>query len=61
MKASDLKELSPLEKVTLPTAVMPGRMDKLGGSEKLWPINRPFPTANREGQLGILSMLLGIR
>ena len=30
MKTNDLKELSPLEKVTLPTAAMPGRMDSLG-------------------------------
>jgi hypothetical protein len=27
MKTNDLKDLSPLEKVTLPTAAMPGRMD----------------------------------
>ncbi len=34
MKANDLKELSPLEKATLPTAAMPGRMGSLGRSMK---------------------------
>ena len=34
MKTNDLKELSPLEKVTLPTAAMPGRMGSLGRSMK---------------------------
>jgi hypothetical protein len=37
MKTNDLKELSPLEKVTLPTAAMPGRMDSLGRSMKRAP------------------------
>jgi REP element-mobilizing transposase RayT len=36
MKANDLKELSPLEKATLPTAAMPGRMGRLGR-----PMKRP--------------------
>jgi hypothetical protein len=37
MKTHDLKELSPLEKVTLPTAAMPGRMDSLGRSKGKMP------------------------
>jgi putative transposase len=34
MKTKDLKELSPLEKATLPTAAMPGRMESLGRKMK---------------------------
>ncbi len=34
MKTKDLKELSPLEKATLPTAAMPGRMGSLGRKMK---------------------------
>ena len=34
MKTNDLKELSALEKATLPTAAMPGRMGSLGRSMK---------------------------
>jgi hypothetical protein len=37
MKTNDLKELSPREKVTLPTAAMPGRMDSLGRSMRRAP------------------------
>jgi hypothetical protein len=35
MKTNDLKELSPLEKVTLPTAAMPGRMKKNNVMKKI--------------------------
>ena len=52
MKANDLKELSPLEKVTLPTAAMPGRMDSLGRSMKRAPrrILGQFGGENAGGQ-----------
>jgi REP element-mobilizing transposase RayT len=47
-----LKELSPLEKVTLPTAAMPGRMDSLGRSMKRAPrrILGQFGGENAGGQ-----------
>jgi REP element-mobilizing transposase RayT len=52
MKTNDLKELSPLEKVTLPTAAMPGRMDSLGRSMKRAPrrILGQFGGENAGGQ-----------
>jgi putative transposase len=52
MKANDLKELSPLEKVTLPTAAMPGRMDSLGRSMRRPPrrILGQFGGENAGGQ-----------
>jgi hypothetical protein len=52
MKTHDLKELSPLEKVTLPTAAMPGRMDSLGRSMKRAPrrILGQFGGENAGGQ-----------
>ena len=34
MKTSDLKELSPLDRITLPTAPTPGRMERLGRKMK---------------------------
>ena len=52
MKTNDLKDLSPLEKVTLPTAAMPGRMDSLGRSMKRAPrrILGQFGGENAGGQ-----------
>jgi len=52
MKTNDLKEPSPLEKVTLPTAAMPGRMDSLGRSMKRAPrrILGQFGGENAGGQ-----------
>ena len=52
MKTNDLKELTPLEKVTLPTAAMPGRMDSLGRSMKRAPrrILGQFGGENAGGQ-----------
>jgi REP element-mobilizing transposase RayT len=52
MKANDLKELSPLEKATLPTAAMPGRMCSLGRKMKRPPrrILGQFGGENAGGQ-----------
>ena len=52
MKTNDLKELSPLEKTTLPTAAMPGRMGSLGRSMKRPPrrILGQFGGENAGGQ-----------
>jgi putative transposase len=52
MKTNDLKELSPLEKATLPTAAMPGRMGSLGRSMKRPPrrILGQFGGENAGGQ-----------
>jgi REP element-mobilizing transposase RayT len=52
MKTNDLKELSPLEKATLPTAAMPGRMNSLGRSMKRPPrrILGQFGGENAGGQ-----------
>ena len=52
MKTNDLKELSPLEKATLPTAAMPGRMASLGRSMKRPPrrILGQFGGENAGGQ-----------
>ena len=52
MKTNDLKKLSPLEKVTLPTTAMPGRMDSLGRSMKRAPrrILGQFGGENAGGQ-----------
>ena len=52
MKTNDLKEPYPLEKVTLPTAAMPGRMDSLGRSMKRAPqrILGQFGGENAGGQ-----------
>ena len=52
MKSNDLKELSPLEKATLPTAAMPGRMGSLGRSMKRPPrrILGQFGGENAGGQ-----------
>ena len=52
MKTNDLKELAPLEKVTLPTAAMPGRMNSLGRSMKRAPrrILGQFGGENAGGQ-----------
>jgi REP element-mobilizing transposase RayT len=52
MKSNDLKELSPLEKATLPTAAMPGRMGSLGRSMKRPPrrILGQFGGKNAGGQ-----------
>jgi REP element-mobilizing transposase RayT len=52
MKTNDLKELSPLEKATLPTAAMPGRMCSLGRKMKRPPrrILGQFGGENAGGQ-----------
>ncbi len=52
MKTNDLMELSPLEKATLPTAAMPGRMESLGRSMKRPPrrILGQFGGENSGGQ-----------
>jgi putative transposase len=52
MKTNDLKELSPLEKATLPTAAMPGRMASLGRKMKRPPrrILGQFGGENAGGQ-----------
>ena len=52
MKTNDLRELSPLEKVTLPTAAIPGRMDSLSRSMKRAPrrILGKFGGENAGGQ-----------
>jgi REP element-mobilizing transposase RayT len=52
MKTNDLRELSPLEKATLPTAAMPGRMNSLGRSMKRPPrrILGQFGGENAGGQ-----------
>ena len=52
MKTNDLRELSPLEKATLPTAAMPGRMCSLGRKMKRPPrrILGQFGGENAGGQ-----------
>jgi REP element-mobilizing transposase RayT len=52
MKTSDLKELSPLEKIILPTSALPGRMERLGRSMKRAPrlILGQFGGENAGGQ-----------
>jgi putative transposase len=52
MKTNDLKEISPLEKVILPTAAMPGRMGSLGRKMKRPPrrILGQFGGENAGGQ-----------
>lgn len=52
MKTSDLKDIDPLEKITLPTAPTPGRMERLGRSMKRAPrrILGQFGGANSGGQ-----------
>lgn len=52
MKTSDLKDLDPLEKITLPTASTPGRMERLGRSMRRAPrrILGQFGGENAGGQ-----------
>ncbi len=52
MKTSDLKELSPLDKITLPTAPTPGRMETLGRTMRRAPrrILGQFGGENAGGQ-----------
>ncbi len=52
MKTSDLSDLQPLDKITLPTSPMPGRMETLGRSKKRAPrrILGQFGGENAGGQ-----------